>query len=391
MTFKERILTAMNHEEPDQVPVMGLIMDPATVNQILEKKPANFVGMLQKPVLGNQIKALLNTNRFWNKMYYDNSAGALQGAIKLGFDANWTIYALMKMNRDAQASLGWSWYDPYGRVWDLGADADGNMTVNYSRALCDTEEKWEAWVEKRAPLFETMIRNIASFHKKLVDNYGDRIYSIGYAAPGIFENSWQPIGFVNFTRFVYQKPEFVKKVISFHTDLYIRNLDAVMKSGVEVVLGGDDLGQKTGPLMRPDLIEKLYGESYRRVADFVHRQKRKFIFHCCGNIYALLDKFIEWGFDGIITLEPTAGMDLGKVREKVGHKLVLIGNLDVSYLMVKGTQQEVEEAVKKAIHDAARGGGYILSTSHSHPTVDPIRLKWMVDAAHKYGKYPIGI
>ena len=391
MTFKERILTAMNHEEPDQVPVMGLIMDPATVNQILEKTPANFVGMLQKPVLGNQIKALLNTNRFWNKMYYDNSAGALQGAIKLGFDANWTRYALMKMNRDAQASLGWSWYDPYGRVWDLGADADGNMTVNYSRALCDTEEKWEAWVEKRAPLFETMIRNIASFHKKLVDNYGDRIYSIGYAAPGIFENSWQPIGFVNFTRFVYQKPEFVKKVISFHTDLYIRNLDAVMKSGVEVVLGGDDLGQKTGPLMRPDLIEKLYGESYRRVADFVHRQKRKFIFHCCGNIYALLDKFIEWGFDGIITLEPTAGMDLGKVREKVGHKLVLIGNLDVSYLMVKGTQQEVEEAVKKAIHDAARGGGYILSTSHSHPTVDPIRLKWMVDAAHKYGKYPIAV
>ena len=391
MTFKERILTAMNHEEPDQVPVMGLIMDPATVNQILEKKPANFVGMLQKPVLGNQIKALLNTNRFWNKMFYDNSAGAMQGAIKLGFDANWTIYALMKMNRDAQASLGWYWYDPYGRVWDLGADADGNMAVNYSRALCDTEEKWEAWVEKRAPLFETMIRNIASFHKKLVDNYGDRIYSIGYAAPGIFENSWQPIGFVNFTRLVYQKPEFVKKVISFHTDLYIRNLDAVMKSGVEVVLGGDDLGQKTGPLMRPDLIEKLYGESYRRVADFVHRQKRKFIFHSCGNIYALLDKFIEWGFDGIITLEPTAGMDMGKVREQVGHKLVLIGNLDVSYLMVKGTQQEVEEAVKKAIHDAARGGGYILSTSHSHPTVDPIRLKWMVDAAHKYGKYPIAV
>ena len=391
MTFKERILTAMNHEEPDQVPVMGLIMDPATVNQILEKKPTNFVGMLQKPVLGNQIKALLNTNRFWNKMFYDNSAGAMQGAIKLGFDANWTIYALMKMNRDAQASLGWSWYDPYGRVWDLGADADGNMTVNYSRALCDTEEKWEAWVEKRAPLFETMIRNIASFHKKLVDNYGDRIYSIGYAAPGIFENSWQPIGFVNFTRFVYQKPDFVKKVIAFQTDLYIRNLDAVMKSGVEVVLGGDDLGQKTGPLMRPDLIEKLYGESYRRVADFVHRQKRKVIFHSCGNIYALLDKFIEWGFDGIITLEPTAGMDLGKVREQVGHKLVLIGNLDVSYLMVKGTQQEVEEAVKKAIHDAARGGGYILSTSHSHPTVDPTRLKWMVDAAHRYGKYPIAV
>jgi len=232
---------------------------------------------------------------------------------------------------------------------------------------------------------------VAAFHRKLVKNHGDRIYSIGYAAPGPFENSWQPIGFVNFTRLIYQKPEFVKKVIAFQTDLCLRNLEAVMKSDVEVVFGGDDLGQKTGPLMRPELIEKLYGESYRRMAELVHQQKRKFVFHCCGNIYALLNKFVEWGFDGIITMEPTAGMELGKVREQVGHKLVLIGNLDVSYLMVKGTQQEVEDAVKKAIRDAARGGGYILSTSHCHPAVDPVRLKWMVDAAHKYGKYPINI
>jgi len=391
MNFKERFLTAMNHEEPDQVPVMGLIMDPATVNKILEKKPADFVGMLQKPVLANQIKNLLNSNRFWTKMYYGNTSGAMEAAIKLGFDANWTIYALMKLNKDPQALVGWSWNDPYGRVWDLGAEEDGSLNVNYSRALCDTEEKWEKWVAEKAPLVETMLRNVAAFHRKLVKNYGDRIYPVGYAAPGIFENSWQPIGFVNFTKLIYQKPEFVKKVIAFQTNLYLRNLEAVMKSDLEVVLGGDDLGQKTGPLMRPELIEKLYGESYRRVADLVHQHKKKFIFHCCGNIYALLNKFVEWGFDGIITMEPTAGMDLGKVREQVGHKLVLIGNLDVSYLVVKGTQQEVEDAVKKAIRDAARGGGYILSTSHSHPAVDPVRLKWMVDAAHKYGKYPISV
>ena len=390
MNFKERFLTAMNHEEPDQVPVMGLIMDPATVNNILGRKPTDFVGLLHKPLLGYPIKALLNTNWFWNNMYYSNTAGALEGAIKLGFDANWTIYAIMKLYKDSRASSGWSWYDPFGRIWDLAADADGNIAVNYSRALCDTEDKWEQWVQKRAPLFEDMITNISSFHKKL-NSYGDRIYPIGYAAPGIFENSWQPIGFVNFTRLIYQKPAFVKKVIDFHTELYLKSLDAVMKSGIEVVLGGDDLGQKTGPMMRPELIDKFLGESYRRVADFVHSKNRKFVFHCCGNIYALLDKFIEWGFDGIITLEPTAGMELGRVREQVGHKLVLIGNLDVSYLMVKGTQQEVEDAVKKAIRDAARGGGYILSTSHSHPTVDPVRLKWMVDAAHRYGRYPLSL
>ena len=230
-----------------------------------------------------------------------------------------------------------------------------------------------------------------AFHKKLVAEYGDRIVPIGYAGPGIFENSWQPIGFVNFTRFVYEKPEFVKRVIDFHSDFYLRYLEGVMQSSGEIVLGGDDLGQKTGPLMRPALIEKLYGESYRRVADLVHGQGKKLIFHSCGNIDPLLDYFVDWGFDGLITLEPTAGMDLGRVREQVGHKLVLIGNLDVSHLLVSGTREEVEEAVKNAIRAAAPGGGYLLSAAHSHPFVDPTRLRWMVEAAHRYGGYPIRV
>jgi len=82
-------------------------------------------------------------------------------------------------------------------------------------------------------------------------------------------------------------------------------------------------------------------------------------------------------------------MELGKVRELVGHRLVLVGNLDVSHLLVKGTRQEIEDAVKQAIRDAGRGGGYILSACHSHPYVDGERLGWMVEAAHKHGKYPI--
>lgn len=389
MDFKERILTTMNHEEPDRVPVMGLIMDPATVNQINGKKPVDFVGMLKKPILKNIIGRLMNTNWLWRKIYNGNFSGSLEGALKLGFDANWVIYQLMKLYKEPESKLGMAFHDIYGRVWELDADDNGNLMVNYSRGLLTTEEQWHDWGEKNAPLFETSVKNATRFYRELTDQYGDRIYPFCYAAPGIFENSWQPIGFVNFTKFIYEKPEFVKKVIDFQTDLYIKHLDAAMKAGLEVVVGGDDLGHKTGPLMRPELVEQLYGESYRRVADYVHERNKKLIWHSCGNIYQLLDKFIEWGFDGIITMEPTAGMDLGKVREQVGHKLVLIGNLDVSYLMVRGTQQEIEDAVKKAIKAAAKGGGYILSTCHSHPYVDATRLKWMVDAAIKYGKYPV--
>jgi uroporphyrinogen decarboxylase len=391
MNFKERFLTAMNHEEPDRVPVMGMIMDPATVNRVLGKETLGLLEMMKKPELRSAIRDALTGKGSWEEGQYKHTAGTLECAIQLGFDANWTLYSLMELEPEPELPQGLLWHDVFGRLWEMGCDEAGNLTYNYTGPLCETEEKWEAWIEEKAPLFDKMIDDATRFHKKLVEEYGERILPIGFSAPGVFENSWQPIGFVNFTKLIYEKPEFVRRITDFYADFCLRHIEAVMESGLEVVLAGDDLGQKTGPMLRPELIEKLYGESYRRLAEAVHRKNKKLIFHSCGNVHLLLDKFVEWGFDGLITLEPTAGMDLGRVRDQVAHKLVLIGNLDVSHLLVKGSRQEIEDAVKKAIRDAARGGGYILSACHSHPSVDPVRLGWMVEAAHHYGQYPIRI
>lgn len=390
MDFKQRFLAAMHHEEPDRVPVMGLILDPATANQALGKTPRDVVAQLRTPVVRHLVKGLMNNRRFWNRGYHRTAADILDAAIRIGFDANWVIYYAMQLHPDAASPLGLAFHDVWGRLWDLGTDGRGNLTPTYSRPLCETEAQWERWVERKRPLFERIIDDAARFHARLASAYSDRILCIAYAAPGIFENSWQPMGFVTFTRLVYEKPDFVKRMIAFHTDFYLRYLEGIMRSCPDVVLGGDDLGQKTGPLMRPDLIERLYGESYRRVAALVHRHKKKLLWHSCGNIYLFLDKFIDWGFDGLVTLEPTAGMDLAKVRAAVGRRLVLVGNLDVSHLLVQGSREEIDGAVREAIRAAGRGGGYILSAAHSHPFVDPKRLRWMVEAAHRWGTYPLG-
>ena len=389
MDFKERFLTTLNHEEPDRVPVMGLIAEPATSNAILGKPPIDLVSMLANPDMKEQIKEIISSS--WNEVLYSNFADALEAAIKLGFDANWTIYTHMQLVEDPAFRSGLAWHDIHGRIWEQRIDENGNVLMNYVRGACSTEEEWHAWIERNEPLFNEFVRSAADFHKKLADNYSDRIVPVVYTDTGIFESTWQSMGFVNFTRFVYQKPDFIKRVIDFKTDLYLKYIDALTESGVDAVMGGDDLAQKTGPLLRPALIEKLFGDSYRQVSELVHKRNKKLIWHSCGNISILLDKFVEWGFDGTITLEPTADMVLGRVREQVGHNLVLIGNLDVSYLLVKGTRAEVEDAVKRAVKDAAKGGGYVLSPSHSHVAVDPVRLEWMIEAAHKYGKYPIAI
>ncbi|MDP6979338.1 MAG: uroporphyrinogen decarboxylase family protein [Myxococcota bacterium] len=392
MDFKERILTALHHEEPDRVPVMGLIMDPATVKQITGKSATDGGSLVvEDPGVQSKLEALFEISPGWNRTYYGNSALALESAIQLGFDANWSIYAMMMPYENPDPAGAAVMADPYGRLWEMGSNDRGDLSVDYTRGLCPTPAEWEAWVEAKGDLLDQMIESTRAFHIALTGQFGDRIMPMSYAAPGIFENSWQAMGFVEFTKLVYENPSFIKRVVRFQSDLYLRNVEAVMEAGGEVILGGDDLGQKTGPLMRPELIEELYGDCYRAVADLVHASGRKFIFHSCGKIYKFLDRFVDWGFDGIITMEPTAGMELARVREQVGHKLALIGNLDVSHLLVSGTRAEVDAAVKKAIHDAGRGGGYILSAAHSHPFVDAERLEWMLEAAHEYGRYPLQV
>ncbi|MHA1651627.1 MAG: uroporphyrinogen decarboxylase family protein [Candidatus Helarchaeota archaeon] len=389
MDFRERILTTMNHEEPDQVPVMSLLNEPAILNQYYGKQTFNYFNYLKKPILKDITKILMNWNWYWNKEYYKIYGDILNVSVNLGFDATWLMYLLFKLKKDKEGSLGYTWYDIWGRIWDLQVDKYGNPSPYYIRGHCRTEEAWDAWIEEHESLFNKNLEYTTKFFKKIVEVYGDKLYIIGFAAPGIFENSWQPIGFVEFTKYMYEKPRFIEKVVEFQTDFYLKYVEAICEAGNEIILVGDDLGHKKGLLISPKFINRFFGPSYKKVAEFVHKQDKKLIFHSCGKIYKILPKIIEWGFDGLLTLEPTAEMDLEKVRNLVGHQLVLIGNIDVSYLLVRGTKKEIEDAVKHAIKVAAPGGGFILSPAHNHSEVDLTRLQWMVEAAHKFGQYPI--
>jgi uroporphyrinogen decarboxylase len=115
----------------------------------------------------------------------------------------------------------------------------------------------------------------------------------------------------------------------------------------------------------------------------------RLVMHSCGNVLPLLEWFADCGFDAVQSLEPTAGVTLKEAKALVGDRLCLIGNIDVSEVLVGGTREEVFEAVRQAIQDAGRGGGFILSPAHNHSGVSVERLRWMLEAARQYGGYPL--
>lgn len=169
-----------------------------------------------------------------------------------------------------------------------------------------------------------------------------------------------------------------------------RVMERAVKLGANILLSGDDYANRKGPLVSPKLFREFILPYLKRVVALAKRLNVPFIKHSDGNLWRIIDMLIEAGIDGLHPIEPAAGMDIAEVKRVYGDKLCLIGNVDCTILLPKLSPVEVEEVIKETIAKAAVGGGYILSSSNSiHPGVKPENFKAMVEAARRWGKYPI--
>ena len=79
---------------------------------------------------------------------------------------------------------------------------------------------------------------------------------------------------------------------------------------------------------------------------------------------------------------------LGEIKRRYGDRLALMGNLNTITVMQRGSVEEVEQAAKKAIDDAAAGGGFVLSTGDQCPVDTPDEnLFKLIEVARTYGRY----
>ncbi|MCL2463170.1 MAG: hypothetical protein FWF44_10935, partial [Defluviitaleaceae bacterium] len=85
---------------------------------------------------------------------------------------------------------------------------------------------------------------------------------------------------------------------------------------------------------------------------------------------------------------PMGDCDLKELKRLYGNKLVLKGNLHTTKVMLMGSAQDVADASKKAIDDAAEGGRFILSTGDQCGRDTPDEnIFAMIETAKTYGKY----
>ena len=196
------------------------------------------------------------------------------------------------------------------------------------------------------------------------------------------------MGLDNMLMNLLAEPELVTVVMEKVLRCNMRIVQRAIRTGAEVIVLGDDYAGNSGPMMSPELFREFLLPPLKKMIAMIHDEGALCVKHSDGDLYPLLNDIMSAGPNGINPIEPVAGMELKKVKQLVGHKVCLTGNIDCAHLLPHGTPVQVREAVRQAIADAAPGGGFILMSSNSiHSSCDPQNFVAMVRACHEFGNY----
>jgi len=206
--------------------------------------------------------------------------------------------------------------------------------------------------------------------------------------PDPFKISWRLRGGMQHLLMDYMlDPPLVHDLARIATDYYVAAVELAKQAGADIIVMNGDLAGEETTLMSPDNYREYIKPYHAEIVQHVHDQGLLIVKHTDGNMWPILDDFLEVGFDGLHPIQPQC-MDIGETKQYVAGKACILGNIDCRNLLVFGSEEEVEQAVKETIAVAAPGGGYIVASSNSiHPGVKPENYIAMVNATYKYGNY----
>jgi hypothetical protein len=272
----------------------------------------------------------------------------------------------------------------FGAISKLG-DAGGEMIQWYDGGYLKTADQRDQW----PPLMPGPDR--VKSYEEARKNCGDKVYPIAFVV-GIHELTWESMGFVDYARYLKTNPSFVRRVFSEHAKFDEELAKLFIDAGAEVLAIGDDVAYKKNLMISPKMWADFVQPLATTIVNAIHKKGGLVFMHSDGYITPLIDLIIKTGYDGLQSLEPLAGVNLGEVKEKYGDRLGLIGGIDTSQLLPFGDEKDVENAVKQAIRAAAKGGGYAVGPcTEIHWKCKPENVLAMIKYARKYGKYPLQI
>jgi len=186
----------------------------------------------------------------------------------------------------------------------------------------------------------------------------------------------------------YTDPDFTHAYLERIGDFFVEWNDRWLSAGdFDIFRAGDEVGSMTKTHCNPDLWREFYKPQLKRVFAVARKHGLKIWFHCCGCCRPVIEDFIEIGVDLLDPItEYVAGNNHVELKRDFGDRLSFVGGVNTRKCGGVPTPDDVRRDVRRCIDTLAPGGGYILS--------GPLTEEWplesvlaMYDEAVKYGVY----
>ena len=404
VTSRQRVLTALAHEQPDRIPVDLGGHRSSGIAAIAYAKLRDYLGLERKPIRVYDVQqqlAILDEDVL-------DRFGVDTIELGRGFavdDADWRDWVLP----DGTACQLPSWVEPErdaGR-WVIRSQT-GRVIAHMPDGALYFEQTYYPFAEQDdldaidEAFEESMWTSIASPPGPLVAGDGghERLRAgaeklrqqTDRAIIGLFGGNLLEMGqFLyrndNFLMLMAGEPKrahaFLDRIVEIHLANLERYLAAVGDS-IDIVLFGDDLGMQTGPQISPamyvEFFQPRHAAMWRRAKELADVQV---MLHCCGGVYQLLDHLIDAGLDAINPVQIACrGMDSEVLKREFGDRLTFWGGgCDTQRVLPSGSPQEVAAHVRQQIETFSPGGGFVFQQVHNITAdVCPENIVAMFDA-----------
>jgi uroporphyrinogen decarboxylase len=374
MQSRERVLTALNHREPDRVPI--------------DFGGTTFTGIqvtaydALKRLLGIETPTTIVNKRAQLVMVEEAVKDRLHADLD-GIGPNPSAHLPDMAGLAANVSV-----DEGGVHWLSGPSGEHAATVP-PLARMETAAEIEAhpWPDPADParcagLREKVLALKSRSQRALCFNLGCQIASLARGMRGF--DRWCMDLILN----PALAEAIMRKIMEIDLILAERAMEAVGDQ-VDVVCVSDDLATQTGPIMSPAVYRRIIKPLQQELFGFIKaRTRARLFYHCCGAASVFLEDLLDAGIDILNPVQVTAtNMEPERLKKTYGDRVTFWGGVDTQRLLPFGSPQEVADTVKRLIDIMAPGGGFILAPVHNvRPEVPPENMVALYDTACEYGR-----
>ncbi len=380
LTSRERVLLAINHQEPDRVPIVfGADGSTAMLLPAYEN-------------LKQHLGIATETRLFDRAFQYARIDEELM--TRFGSDVR-TIVGPASSRCASVDGPNDAFTDCWGITWQRPQGGYYYDMVSQPLKNARTPKEIE---EYPWPVPEMILdlNGLAEHAIRLRRESSHAILGIHEGLSSLFEASWYLRGLTEFMMDLAGNPEIAHAILRHMTDVAKESTALFLKEVgqyIDIYRVGDDLGIQNGTIISPGMFREMVKPYLAEYYDMIHNMTdAKLMLHSCGSVSSIMEDLIEIGVDILNPVQVSAkDMDPGELKARFGDRLCFCGGIDTQQVLPRGTQEEVQEEVQRRIQELAPGGGYLLAAVHAiQPDVPPENVCTMFEATLAHGRYPTG-